>query len=691
MSSSIRQGQFYAPWALIDGKPLQLQWGEIRTDTAETKALVRGSFQDIEDDVDSLNALRALIGQAYGKLGFSNQYRFIFQKATNEFCAQKNDGTEAVPDWTDVFCIRLHDGQFQVTSKGGIQSNAGFYGPIPRELDTIGEIGATGNTQFTRINELFFNTDLGFYLTSIKSGSHKGKPVVNTAFPFGRSKTFSKTGKVWEIRHGYGVTPVMVQVMNDHDVVVIPDKIDVSDINSAWFYFNTVTSGKVMIATGGSGAAALIPINPFYLAVRTSGQSADEKVMRDNVDLIFDKNFFYVNVNLDPPGGSHKRAEVSFISGSDTTIMVSDGSNNYTTDTVNFNSDEFYLTSNLTGKPVVNLEVFDKSQTFGGTVTAEAFYLAPGSGGELSKSGNDVLIKSFNGQVVIDDELLVTNKIVAEAFYTPDGGDLASPTTDHGTLLGLSDDDHALYLNRSGVRAMTGDFDLGDNNIQNIGLIEGDLHVDGDVTAEAFYILPAGEISSSGDDLHIKSSSHQVVIDNSLRVVGKAHIDGDATAEAFYILPVGEISSSGDDLLLKTRQGQVVIEDSLRVTDKVVAERFYLIDGGEVGEIVTRIISYAGTGSDPISVTLTGINRTHSALWMLNDATGSNPIQLCMPAGTTGTSFVRRRSSDGDGVADLDFDAPIAGTSQIVTINNNITAMNASGRPYLIQVIGTRT
>lgn len=44
---------------------------------------------------------------------------------------------------------------------------------------------------------------------------------------------------------------------------------------------------------------------------------------------------------------------------------------------------------------------------------------------------------------------------------------------DHGLLLGLADDDHLQYLNRSGVRPMTGSLDMGNNPIVNSGTING--------------------------------------------------------------------------------------------------------------------------------------------------------------------------------------------------------------------------
>ena len=588
---------------ILDGKPLNLQWGLSRTNTSETKALVRGSFQDVENNVDSLNALRALIGQAYGEQGFDNRYRFIYNKTTKEFCAQRNTNTEAVPVFEDVWCIRLADGQFQVVSPGGIQSNAGFYGPIPRELDTIGEIGATGNTEFTRINKLFFNTDLGFYLTSLKSGSNKGKPVLNFAFPFGRSQTFKKTAKVWQIDHNYGVTPVLVQVMNDHDVVIIPDKIDVSNPNSAFFYFHEVTSGKVIIATGGTGAAALVPINPFYLAVRTDGQSADGKVMRDNVDLLFDKNFFYVNVNLDLPGGAHKRASVSFIPGSDSVINFKDGSVTHVSDTLNFNSEEFYLSTDLAGKPVVNLEIFDKDQTFTGTVTADAFYLTPGSGGELSKSGNDVRLASSDGDVLIgsNSAFKLESGAAANALVIDSNNRINFNATAPSINVEIHDADDAAGFR---VRSSTGDASIflaanpGSN--VNIDLDEftglpptnkWTLRKDGNndfqlidrvnntnvITVEPGTVAIAHIFYISRDsNIGIRTPTPTA----PLHVAGKGRFDEMVEAEAFY-LTAGEISQSGSDLIIKSSTGQTIIDDDLRVTHNVVAGAFYTIDGSE--------------------------------------------------------------------------------------------------------------
>ena len=53
------------------------------------------------------------------------------------------------------------------------------------------------------------------------------------------------------------------------------------------------------------------------------------------------------------------------------------------------------------------------------------------------------------------------------------GNSSGNATNNHGGLSGLNDDDHQHYLNRSGVRAMTGALDMGTNNITNVGTVDG--------------------------------------------------------------------------------------------------------------------------------------------------------------------------------------------------------------------------
>jgi hypothetical protein len=48
-----------------------------------------------------------------------------------------------------------------------------------------------------------------------------------------------------------------------------------------------------------------------------------------------------------------------------------------------------------------------------------------------------------------------------------------SQITEHSLLTGLNSDDHLQYLNRSGVRPMTGNLSLGSNDITNVGTVNG--------------------------------------------------------------------------------------------------------------------------------------------------------------------------------------------------------------------------
>jgi len=299
---AVREGTFYGIWPVLDGKPLNLQWGEIRSNQAETKAVIRNSFQELETGVDELNALRAHLGQAFGDLDFRNKWRLMYDQTTKEFCLQSNQGTVDTPVWLDAWCVRHHDGQFQVTSTGGIQSSAGFYGP---GLKSIGEVAdshsaATKTTDDVSVScptKIFFDSDSGLKVNQIDCGANSGAPEVTFTAPFGKAQTFNTSGQEWVVNHNFNVSPQLVQVMDADKKVIIPDTIDVSDPNTAYFYFHATTVGSVIIATGGTGAAELRPRDPFYLVVRTDNHPAAGNTLDPNAELIFDSSYFYVNAD----------------------------------------------------------------------------------------------------------------------------------------------------------------------------------------------------------------------------------------------------------------------------------------------------------------------------------------------------------------------------------------------------------
>ncbi len=742
-----REGTFYPIWPVLDGKALNLQWGQIRSNQAELKAIARNSVQELGSG-DELNALRSLLGQAYGDLTFRNKFRLFYNKATKEICCQKNDGTVATPVWTDAWCVRHHDGQFQVVSTGGISSTAGFYSDDDslKSMKEIGETGTAADTTVLNPVRLFFNADDGFGVTPIASGANRGAPEITFTQPFGRAEVFSKAGKEWTVAHSFGITPVMAQVMDADDRIVIPDKADVSDPNTAYFYFNEPFTGSVYIASGGLGAASLLPRDPFYLSIRTHRDpSSPNNTLRPNADLVFDAEHFYVNVDLDAgAGGAHKKAIIS-------------------------------LTDNI-GSPFKKHVQMDDTLHVANTVTAEAFYLQQGSGGEIYKggpSGKDLVIKSRDGQVVVDDEMSVTGKVVAESFYTAAGDIIENVTQsshlllsniganthpqidthindgtihftegsiDHGSVGGLTDDDHAHYSRADGTRAFTGNVDLGGNDLTGIGLITGDNRITGSLTAEAFYTKDGGEVTGSiivkeaDGSPNVSGVTTIVVQDGTLTDDGSGQVTlaggsnprfNTVTSEGFYVQGGGELDATGlevadgtaaapslsfvsddDTGLYRSAPNKLAVSvggnkeaefdgHGLQVENRIIADAFYFTSGGEI-TIHRQLPQFSGAGMINADVQTVSASSNVTLEWgtPIYDAGGwivsAGDDFFTVP---TGVSFVKVAlqlacDSDADGRREVSFqiDHGAGLVTPVIRATNRQDALGSTGQIFHCEV-----
>ena len=418
---------FYSPWPKF-GKRLNFQWGESRHDIAILKAVARAQVQDVETGDDEVNASRILAGLEFGELvtnstSFKNQFRLFYDKDEDKFCIQRNTGTELAPTWVDYLCIDQANGLVTVNGLDagslGIGSDGGFYGLPDQRMQRIGEVGNASDTVFVPpyTNAIWFNaTD--FYLTPIKSGQFAGTPVVNAKNSFGVARTFNASGGEWVINHNFGVSPVMAQVFDDQDKAIIPGEVDVSDPNTAYFYFDTSISGKVIIATGGLGAAELLPLDPFYLVVRQSDKSNVPR-FSDFADVVFDRDDFYVTYR-----SAQNQATVSLArspgsgGGSGSLSTVTDGTNTFTSvSELNFSGTDFYLSKDLSGNPVVNIR---------NTSTAGAAYVHT-QGSAASEwtvthnlSATPVLTQVFNqhDRIIEADEVDVSNPNVTYFYFS---------------------------------------------------------------------------------------------------------------------------------------------------------------------------------------------------------------------------------------------------------------------------------
>lgn len=385
--TTIREGQFYRTWVRY-GKNISQQWGEVRQNFREIHP--HGVNEQI--DVTSSTKLPALAGQAWGKQDFRNKWRVYYDQDNTSFKVQVNKGTVDSPTWTDYIQIDDNIGKVIFTGEGGIDSSAGgFYGIVhPQELEKVGEAGAGAGTIYNNVSKLFFNVESGFYLTKL-GGANSGATLVNTTQSFGRAKEFSLTSNVeWQVTHNFNYTPVVTAVYDTTDRLIQQSEInliDVSDPNTAYFYFTSAKAGKAIIFTGSVGVATLRPADPFYLVVKRV--SDEGTVFHNEAKIIFEDGQFYVNVDSNKneafislqPVGPTVLSELDDVSstapsdnqvltfdsatqtwgpeagGGGTGIDVKDGTNTYNSaDELNVNNSEFYLTSDAGGKPVVNLQ-----------------------------------------------------------------------------------------------------------------------------------------------------------------------------------------------------------------------------------------------------------------------------------------------------------------------------------------------
>jgi len=74
-----------------------------------------------------------------------------------------------------------------------------------------------------------------------------------------------------------------------------------------------------------------------------------------------------------------------------------------------------------------------------------------------------------------------------------------APATDHGGLAGLEDDDHSQYLLVNGSRAMTGNLNMDDNDITNVGAINGI-----NMTKSGFMVYNSGASQTATDNTWTK-------------------------------------------------------------------------------------------------------------------------------------------------------------------------------------------
>jgi hypothetical protein len=112
-----------------------------------------------------------------------------------------------------------------------------------------------------------------------------------------------------------------------------------------------------------------------------------------------------------------------------------------------------------------------------GTVTADTYVGLPMS----STTVSGIVQKATDSDVTTGTD---TNKYITPYHFATYGG----AATDHGTLSGLGDDDHTIYLKVDGTRAMSGALNMGSQNITSVATI----------TATTYSGLPTAGVATEG-------------------------------------------------------------------------------------------------------------------------------------------------------------------------------------------------
>lgn len=158
---------------------------------------------------------------------------------------------------------------------------------------------------------------------------------------------------------------------------------------------------------------------------------------------------------------------------------------------------------------------------------------------------------------------------LAAHLYGIDQAIGAVGTPDHGTLPGILDDDHPQYILANGTRAMTGDLDIGGNNLEDFAYLESsDIAMTGGA-AIADILTVAAPLGTGTANTTATLGVRVLIWDRtSLTTVGSAdfvvdaHTNGSTTltlstiSEDVSRLPAStdaELTTSGDDLVVRAQ------------------------------------------------------------------------------------------------------------------------------------------
>lgn len=244
--------------------------------------------------------------------------------------------------------------------------------------------------------------------------------------------------------------------------------------------------------------------------------------------------------------------------------------------------------------------------------------------------------------------------------------------SEHGSLLGLLDDDHPQYLLTNGSRTLTGNLNLGSNSITNINSLTVTSFTPGQVVFPSVGGLLTGSSNffwdSATNRLGIGNSSPTVALD----VTGSIKLSGTLTIDTL----------SG---ILKTSAG--VVTGSATTTDLPEGSNLYYNDTrvhNTITGTLNRITSLLGV----IDIASTYVGQT-SITTLGTVTTGTWNSTIISPTyGGTGVNNASRTLTINTNSGTLDF----TNSSTTLTISNNATVSGTNtGDQTLNSLLPTQT
>jgi hypothetical protein len=499
---------FYSPWPKFGGLKLSQQWSEIRHDTEVLQAIVRAAGFD--PDPGNNVKLNVLSATELGEQGFHNRFRSTYDCDDTSYKIQYNTGTEGIPVWVDYLII---DESGNIVGNDGnlIGGGTGFYGITVKHIDD--------SAAFKGIEVMAFDED-DFYLTQndpntdeVIIGFRGGVGPQGPQGPQGPegpdgpqgpagggigidSEEFS-TSTEWQFNHNLESSILLWNIYDAADQAIIPDKVDISNPNTAFFYFTTAVAGTAVISRG----STTLPDKFYGITVKHSDDSATFKGINT---IAVEVENFYLTQN-DP---NTDEVQINFRGSSN------GGGGNGEINTATSLGDEDVFKQ----KVGTNLEFRGLTAGTGISLASDATDITITATDDSAFYG--VIFKeSESGGAVMRDDTLVVDSASFYLSGRPDGKPLLSLKSDidHGGLAGLGDDDHTQYARTDGTRDITGHQDFLDT-----------VRVENKIEAEAFYMPAGGEISIfDGDNMLVSGPSGGYVQVPENLIAGDPGVEGD--------------------------------------------------------------------------------------------------------------------------------------------------------------------